>query len=73
MSIKTISEEEFQELSRRTGIPIAEEDDPIYSEGPSVVFLHRMSGQSTNKATGLTRDGSQTSSDTPPKKTDERR
>ena len=60
MKLKTISEEEFQELSRQTGIPIAPDDHPYYSEGPSVMFLHRTSEQSKNKDTASTPKSSDT-------------
>ena len=59
--------EDFKRMCKELGLKEAADDDPIYSEGPSIIFLHRPSGQSSKADTDSTSKDVQNGSTTPPK------
>jgi hypothetical protein len=66
--IHTWTAEELEKYCKEHDIPVAPDDDPIYSEGPSIMFLPNTLERLREKDTDPTRETSQSDSDIPPKK-----
>ena len=52
---KTISREYFEKIAEEKGFLPAPPDHPIYTEGSSIMFLHRTAKQFQAKATDFQR------------------